>query len=122
LKRKSITLQKAEYSALFNKSHHFVCRAFFCRYEPVGNSKIGWIIPKKKIKRAVDRNTLKRIFREHFRQNYNELQGLHILISIRYPIKEFKKPDFHEQTRLCFKQLIKYAKELCSSSSKDIAL
>lgn len=121
MKKESSRLLKAEYTALFDKGRYFVCKTLFCRFQKEDHSKIGWIVPKKKLKRAVDRNTLKRIFREHFRKNYPELQGLHILLSIRYPITQFNKPDFHTQTDLCFKQLIKFAKELPSASSKDIA-
>jgi len=46
-------------------------------------SRVGLIISKKKLKRAVDRNRVKRIARESFRYQQNQLVGLDIIVLSR---------------------------------------
>ncbi|MBL4866026.1 MAG: ribonuclease P protein component [Pseudomonadales bacterium] len=49
----------------------------------IASSRLGLIISKKKLKRAVDRNRVKRIARESFRFQQDELAGLDILVLSR---------------------------------------
>lgn len=69
--RKQIDKLFAEGDGLY----HFPIRAVFlfdCNREP--EFKIGVSVPKKKFKKAVDRNLIKRRMREAFRLNQNSLQ------------------------------------------------
>lgn len=46
-------------------------------------SRLGLAIAKKSVPRAVDRNRIKRIVREHFRQHQHELPPLDLVVMAR---------------------------------------
>ena len=48
--------------------------------------RIGFAIAKKQIKRAVDRNRIKRLVRESFRLNQNILPGRDLVVMVRHRI------------------------------------
>ena len=50
------------------------------------NPRIGFAVAKKQVKRAVDRNQIKRLFRESFRQNQYDLPPVDIVVMVRYAI------------------------------------
>ena len=50
------------------------------------NPRIGFAIAKKQIKQAVDRNGLKRIFRESFRRNQHRLPARDLVVMVRKQI------------------------------------
>lgn len=50
------------------------------------NPRIGFAVAKKQIKRAVDRNHIKRLFRESFRQKQYDLPPVDIVVMVRYAI------------------------------------
>jgi len=47
------------------------------------NARLGLVIAKKHVKKAVQRNQVKRIIRESFRQHQAELEGLDIVVLAR---------------------------------------
>ena len=47
------------------------------------NSRLGLVISKKLYKRAVDRNLFKRLARETFRQNQEDLKSLDFIVMIK---------------------------------------
>lgn len=51
-------------------------------------SKLGLVVAKKHLKKAVDRNTFKRVVRESFRENQDALQGLHCVVLVRSKAKQ----------------------------------
>ena len=46
-------------------------------------ARLGLAIAKKQVKRAVDRNRIKRVIRESFRRQANRLTGLDIVVLAR---------------------------------------
>lgn len=48
--------------------------------------RLGFAIAKKQVKRAVDRNRLKRLFRESFRQSRARLPNKDFVIMVRHKI------------------------------------
>lgn len=51
--------------------------------EKDANPKLGLAIAKKRAKRAVDRNRLKRVARESFRHHSHQLDGLELVVMNR---------------------------------------
>jgi ribonuclease P protein component len=49
-------------------------------------SRLGLIVPKRHVPRAVDRNRIKRLLREWFRLNQDALQGSDVLVRVTSPI------------------------------------
>ena len=79
-------LSAAEYQPVFNKTQYKVS----CRYLLVlakrnekNQSRLGLVIAKKNIVKAVQRNRVKRVIRESFRLNQDLLQQLDIVILSR---------------------------------------
>lgn len=67
-------------------------------------SRIGFILAKKHIKRAVKRNRIKRICREHFRQHQHNYKHKDIIVLAR---KGADQLDSNELHRLATKMLVK---------------
>ncbi len=49
-------------------------------------ARIGFAVAKKQLKRAVDRNRVKRLLRESFRLHQNELPATDIVVMVRFKI------------------------------------
>lgn len=65
-------LQASDYQYVFNKAYKFKSHPFLVLYKPglTQHSRLGLAISKKKIAKANDRNRIKRIIRESFRQEH----------------------------------------------------
>ena len=55
----------------------------FGRPNSLGNARLGLAISKKQLKLAVDRNRIKRLVRESFRQHQTKLGGLDLVVLAR---------------------------------------
>jgi ribonuclease P protein component len=81
--RKLRLITKADYHQVFRKS-----RRYSDKYWTVlvhtntlqASPRLGLAIAKKRAKRAVDRNRIKRIAREAFRHRQCDLQGYHLVV------------------------------------------
>jgi ribonuclease P protein component len=56
--------------------------AIQARANTAGLARLGFIIPKRVVARAVDRNRLKRVLREWFRQNRVRLGSRDLLVRV----------------------------------------
>ena len=59
-------------------------------YRPSGrdSARLGLAVAKKRLKRAVDRNRIKRLIRESFRQQRDRLKGLDIVVLVKPGIEK----------------------------------
>ncbi|MBX2881897.1 MAG: ribonuclease P protein component [Granulosicoccus sp.] len=76
---------KSEFNQVFRSNRRYTDRNWtilVCRSSS-SNSKLGLAIAKKRAKRAVDRNRIKRIAREAFRHQQSGLNGYHLVIMNR---------------------------------------
>lgn len=55
----------------------------FFRENELGHARLGLIVPKKLLPRAVDRNRIRRVLREAFRLTQVELGGLDVVIRLK---------------------------------------
>jgi ribonuclease P protein component len=56
----------------------------------LSDARLGLIVPKRYIPRAVDRNRVKRLLREWFRRNQGALAGRDVLVRITGPVEQFE--------------------------------
>lgn len=59
--------------------------------------RLGMVIPKKKVRFAVNRNRCKRIIRESFRTHKRLLEGLELIVFARDGLDKLSRKDLHEQ-------------------------
>jgi len=83
--RSARLLTPADYSRVFEQATKSTddCFTVLCRASEKGQSRLGLAIAKKSVKRAVDRNLIKRIIRESFRHHQTELKGLDFVVMAR---------------------------------------
>ena len=83
----------ADFQAVFKdpiraRSPYFTVLA---RENEEAKARLGVIVAKRMVKRAVRRNAIRRIIRESFRSNQEVLAGLDIVVLIRCPLA--KQPN-----------------------------
>jgi ribonuclease P protein component len=120
LKKEERLCNKKLIDELFHNGSSFLCYPFKASWL-VANAtqpfpaQVLFAVSKKRFKRAVDRNRIKRISREAYRLNkqthlYDRLKGSEkqIVLSLAYIGKELPEYDFAE------KKMLKLLKQLCA--------
>ena len=107
-------LSSHEYQAVFSHvdikapSKHLLLLA---RFNGKSHSRLGLVIGKKHVKRAVDRNRCKRVLRECFRNEKDCLPALDIIAIARFGVAELNKSEISHLTRSLLKKLAKRAQK-----------
>lgn len=72
----------ASYSRVFNGAQRSRDRLFtvLCRSNGATDARLGLAVSKKHAKKAVERNRIKRVVRESFRENKSRLAGLDVVV------------------------------------------
>lgn len=73
------------------------------------HSRLGFIVAKKKVRLAVDRNRIKRCVRENFRLLQAELPPMDIVFLARQDVGRLDNADLHQATRDGFQRLARKA-------------
>ena len=68
---------------------------------------LGIVVAKHHLKRAVDRNVVKRLVRESFRHHKESLKGLDIIVLLRSKCTPLDKTALREEIDNLWRQLIK---------------
>lgn len=76
------------------------------------SSRIGFIISKKNVKHAVQRNLIKRIVREEFRQHPLSMPAKDIVVLARKGADQLSRKSLHSIARKMFKKLDRRVDEL----------
>lgn len=86
-------LTRSEYSQVFNKNTSLVSSYFLIltRYSPLSKGRLGLVIARKRLKKAIMRNTVKRILRESFRLHQHNLCNKDIVVMVRKPLNGINK-------------------------------
>lgn len=80
------------------------------RKNDLNHPRLGITIPKKRVKLAKDRNRLKRLIREFFRLNNEELPNIDIIIIAKSGIADLQ----NEQVFQCLENLWRKLKKRCA--------
>ncbi len=106
--RSSRLLKAAEFRWVFQRPSKSADRWFtlLARPGPLDHPRLGLAISKKHIKRAVDRNRIKRIVRESFRQHQDELPALDFVVMAKGGAQE-------QGSAVLFESLMRHWQEFC---------
>lgn len=66
--------------------------------------RLGIVVAKRRAKRSVDRNIIKRIIRESFRLNKSSLPANDFIVILKRPIKTIKRTNLRMQMDTLWKQ------------------
>jgi len=95
-------LKAEQYSFVFSRSKRFGNKSItvLARGNDIGHPRLGLAISKKSAKRAVDRNRIKRIFRESFRLHQHKLPNVDIIAMCKTNVLNLNNTEMHEQIEL----------------------
>jgi ribonuclease P protein component len=104
-------VSKADYKSVFDKSFKVNQKHLVVLFKPneKPHARLGLVIGKRVANSAVARNQIKRVMRESFRLNHEQLKGLDIIIIGRQQCDTLDKTKLREGIdRLWEKLLISY--------------
>jgi ribonuclease P protein component len=83
--RRSRLIKKQDFEFVFEKPHKLKRKYLIILYRSnqLACSRLGVITAKQYLKRAVDRNRVRRVIRESFRHQQALLKGLDIIVMVR---------------------------------------
>lgn len=93
-------LKPDEFKAVFNQplfkihSSHFMAFAYDSKSE---QARLGMAITKKRIPKAVARNTIKRIIREQFRHKHPQLPALDLVFILKKSTKALNNDQMRQE-------------------------
>lgn len=97
------------FSAVFDQGHrcHLKAGMYIVLQNQLGVARLGLIIAKKKLSRAVKRNYLKRIQRETFRYHQQALKGYDVVFVANHKVAQLCQSDLFEACQLDWQNLVK---------------
>ena len=104
----------ADYKGVFDgalfKVHqpHFL---FLAKHSELPNSRLGLVVAKKKVRRAHERNRVKRLARESFRLHQHQLGLLDIVIMPKMGIEAVPNAELYQQLQFAWQKLQRLAKK-----------
>ena len=104
----------ADYKGVFDgallKVHqpHFL---FLAKPSELPNSRLGLVVAKKKVRRAHERNRVKRLARESFRLHQQQLSDLDIVVMPKAGIDTVPNAELHQQLQFAWQKLNRLAKK-----------
>jgi ribonuclease P protein component len=104
----------ADYKSVFDgalfKVHqpHFL---FLAKPSEQLNSRLGIVVAKKKVRRAHERNRVKRLARESFRLHRQQLELLDIVVMPKTGIEAVSNDEFHQQLQFAWQKLQRIARK-----------
>lgn len=105
-------LKPVEYKQVFDGGVRYVMRTLtlLARRNDLGYARLGLAISRKTLRRAVDRNSVKRQVRESFRYHQHEVEGLDIVVMARAAIKECNWQELRQSLDCKWQELHKRCK------------
>jgi ribonuclease P protein component len=106
-------LQAADFKSVFDEALYKVHQSGFmllarpCSNQSLDHARIGLVIAKRKIKRAHERNRVKRLSRESFRLHQAELPALDIVLMAKADAQHLPNNVLQQELTLAWQQLIR---------------
>ena len=102
----------ADYKSVFDgalfKVHqpHFL---FLAKHAEQSKSRLGIVVAKKKVRRAHERNRIKRLARESFRLHQQQINLLDIVVMPKIGIEAISNAELHQQLQFAWQKLQRQA-------------
>ena len=87
---------------------HFL---FLAKITEQPKSRLGLVVAKKKVRRAHERNRIKRIARESFRLHQQEIDLLDIVVMPKLGIEAVPNVELHQQLQVAWQKLQRLVKK-----------
>ncbi|WP_445114497.1 ribonuclease P protein component [Acinetobacter sp. WZC-1] len=84
---------------------------FLAKMTEQSNSRLGIIVARKKVRRAHERNRIKRLARESFRLNQHQLDLLDIVVMPKVGIEDISNAELHRQLQFAWQKLQRLVKK-----------
>ncbi|WP_286240648.1 ribonuclease P protein component [Neptuniibacter halophilus] len=81
----------------------------------LGHPRLGFVISKKNIRKAVKRNHVRRIIRESFRLHQHDLPAVDMIILARPGLGDMENDAMHKLMRKCWSRMRKKSNKLKST-------
>ena len=104
----------ADYKSVFDgalfKVHqpHFL---FLAKISEQPNSRLGIVVAKKKVRRAHERNRVKRLARESFRLHQQQSNVLDIVVMPKIGIEVISNAELHQQLQMAWQKMQRLVKK-----------
>jgi ribonuclease P protein component len=92
-------LNRHDYSRVFNAAKRLTSPyiTLLYRQNDLGHPRVGLVIAKKSLAKAIQRNTFKRITRDSFRRHQHDLPNIDIVILSKKGLKVFEREALADQ-------------------------
>ena len=110
-------LQPSEFSRVFTARRVIRVRFFAVHWNPnvQGRPRLGLVVAKKLVRRAHQRNLVKRIARETFRLEKGRLPACDLVVRLSAPIVAVTRRMLREDLLSCFDRLVREAGKCAAS-------
>jgi ribonuclease P protein component len=109
-------LTAADYKAVFDKATFKVSCRYFLILASRNNStrsRLGLVIAKKNVAKAVQRNRVKRMIREYFRLHGEQLRGLDLVVLARKDVDTLQSGQLRERLGSLWRDLGAKVEKAC---------
>lgn len=105
----------SEFNAVFKRGSRFLSDCFALHYLKIeqDNPRLGMVISKRNCRLAVHRNRMKRLIREHFRLNQQQLSNFDFVVLLKSSSEKMSDLELKQCVENLFTQLM----ARCSGSS-----
>jgi ribonuclease P protein component len=104
-------LQAAEFQKVFDGAQYKIHQSGFmllATHHPT-SARLGFVVAKRKVRRAHERNRIKRLARESFRLNQAQLPALDIILMAKSEALNLSNAELYDQLRKAWRALVKKA-------------
>lgn len=112
-------LRPAEFKAVFDNAAFKIGEPQFLllvRPNGLNRARLGLVVAKKKVRRSVDRNRVKRTVRESFRLHQAELPASDVIFMVRQDILALPPELFRQALKQAWKRVQRKAEKSVSTS------